>query len=217
MKTKLPEAKNYPGGEFIESVTKKAYESLGDQPIFDLYTASLVGGNVGARLVLAHDQRCLELWQKGDLRKATQLLEVWASTVMLIFLQRQEDQNQVLRYTTSAFATLLHSNEENLKIELLAYREARKAEEARRGEKGLRAFSKDILYLRTLRALGDKGVPNFELLPVPWGTLREVLEAKPNLELDITIFTNMTNGWFVPEILIKSLDAAQNEYNQSRA
>lgn len=214
------EAVKYPGGEFLELVAKEAYEHLGDQPIDDLYGASLVGGHLGAELVLAHDERCLELWQNGDLRKATRLIEVWASTVLLILLQRQEDQDMVLRNTASGFAMLFRSDENNLKTELLAYREARKAEQARRGEKGLRAFSKDILYLRTLRALGDKGVPNFELLLVPWGTLREVMEAKPNLvplDLDIMIFTNMTNGWFVPEILIKSLDAAQKECGQSRA
>lgn len=207
-------AKKYLGGEFLDLVFNEVYKGFGDQRIDNLYRAFLLGGNTGARLMLTYDQRCLEKWGKGDQYKATRLLEVWASTIMLIFLQRQEDQDEVLSGTADGFAMLFHSDPRTLYDELLAYREARKAEEARRDEGGLREFSNKILYLRTLKALGDKGVPDFALLPVPWGTLAEVLQAKPDLELDWSIFTTITNGFLVPDILISSLDEAKKTFAQ---
>jgi hypothetical protein len=204
------EPRGYSGGEYFDDILNATYKRLGDQPIDDLYKACLLGGGTGARLMLAYNRRCLQLWQKGDLRKATRLLEVWASTCMLVFLQHEKNQDTVLRNTARGFAMLFRSDPRSLETQLVVYKEARKAEQARRGETGLRAFSFDILYLRTLRALGDRGVPSFELLPMPWGTLNEVLKARPDLPLDITIFTDIEDWLCVPDIFQSSLDVAQS-------
>ena len=211
------EPNRYSGDEFFEAILNATYKRLGHQPIDETYKACLLGGNTGARLMLAYNRRCLQLWQKGDLHKATRLLEVWASTCMLIFLQHEKNQDAVLHDTARGFAMLFGSDPKSIEAELLAYKEARKAEQARRGETGLRAFSYDILYLRTLKDLGDKGVPSFESLPMPWGTLSEVLQAKPDLPLDIAIFTNVANLLCVQDTLKSSLDVAQSALDQAKA
>lgn len=211
--------KKYPGGSFLDVALSEAYRRLGDERIDDLYRASLLGGDVGARLMLAYDDRCLEKWGCGDSGKAVRLLEVWASTVVLSLLQHQEDQDSVLDATARGFAWLFNSDNERLKTELLAYKEANKADVARRGKTSWRLFIEDILYLRTLGALGDRGVPDLSALPVPWGVLAEVLQARPELnqELDLTIFTNLNNGFILGNALVSSLRTAQEAYDQRQA
>lgn len=204
------------GGEFLELVINQAYRHLGNENIDNLYKACLIGGDVGARLMLEHDERCTSKWGKGNITKATCILEVWASTAVLRLLQHYEDQDSVREGTAGGFSLLFHSDKEELKAELFAYQEAIKAETLRRGESGRRRFSNEILYLRTLKALGDKGVPSLKLLPVPWGTLREMTEANPKLSkiLDVNILL-LVNPWLlIPDALISTLQTAQDYLNR---
>ena len=52
----------YPGDSYLESALKVAYDSLADGPVPNLYRASLLGGDLAARRMLAHDSRCRVLW-----------------------------------------------------------------------------------------------------------------------------------------------------------
>ena len=78
----------------------------------------------------------------------------------------------------------------------------------------MKTFAKDIIYLRTLRALDDPGVPEFDQLPVPWGNLSEVMLAKPDLNLDVKIFTDMRNGSYVPDAWSVGLEKAQEAFKK---
>jgi hypothetical protein len=211
--------RNYPRGTFLELALREAYKRLGKQHIDNLYRACLLGGDVGARLMLANDERCLQKWGEGDPNKAVRLLEVWASTAVLRLLQHQEDQESVRNGTVRGFSLLFNSDEGELEAELLAYQEAMKAETLRQGEPGIRNFSNEILYLRTLRALGDEGVPSFKLLPVPWGTLREMSEANTKLFeiLDVDILLPVEPWLLVPDVLISTLQTAQDYFNRMEA
>ncbi len=208
------EVQEYPGRKFLEAALNGAYRSLGNERIDNLYRANLIGGNIGARLMLANDERCLRKWGKGDSTKATRLLEVWASTAVLRLLQHQEDQESVRDGTARGFSLLFNSDRGELEAELLAYQQAIRAETLRHGESGSRNFSNEILYLRTLKALGDEGVPSFKLLPVPWGTLREMSEANPKLfeVLDVNILTSVKPWLLIPDVLISTLKTAQDYF-----
>ena len=250
--SKQEKGRKYLGGKFLEIALNEAYRRLGNERIDNLYRASLLGGDVGARLMLAHDERCLRKWVKGSLNKAVRLLEVWASTAVLRLLQHEEDQESVRDGTARGFSLLFKSDEGELEAELLAYQQTMKAEsEALRrreqfkpepkpitdlnnpitgtikdiydheGSEGGRAFarSNEILYLRTLRALGDEGVPSFKLLPMPWGTLREMSEANPKLfeVLDVNILLPVEPWLLVPDVLISTLQTAQDYFNRMEA
>ena len=210
------------------------YGRLGNEYIDTLYRASLLGGETGARLMLANDERCLQKWGDGSIIKALRLLEVWASTAVLRLLQHEENQASVRDGTARGFSMLFKSDKLELEAELLAYQEAIKAEmhhlELRspwvRDEnnpvtgmlkdvadsQGIKHFSNEILYLRTLRALGDEGVPSFKLLPLPWGTIRDMSEANPKLFdiLDVNILLPVEPWLLVPDVLISTLNTAQD-------
>ncbi len=198
------EVLKFPGGEFLEAALSGAHKRLGNERIDNLYRASLIGGNVGARLMLANDERCVQKWGKGDSTKAARILVVWASTAMLRLLQHEEDQDSVKDGTTRGFSLLFHSDKGELQAELLAYQQVMKA--AHSGP------SNEILYLRTLRALGDEGVPSFKLLPVPWGKLRKMSEVNPRLSdiLDFSILLPVNPWLLVPEALVSTLQTAHD-------
>ena len=226
--------RKYPGDKFLEVVLNNTYGRLGNEYIDTLYRASLLGGETGARLMLANDERCLQKWGDGSIIKALRLLEVWASTAVLRLLQHEENQASVRDGTARGFSMLFKSDKLELEAELLAYQEAIKAEmhhlELRppwvRDEnnpvtgtlkdvadsQGIKHFSNEILYLRTLRALGDEGVPSFKLLPLPWGTIRDMSEANPKLFdiLDVNILLPVEPWLLVPDVLISTLNTAQD-------
>jgi hypothetical protein len=214
--SKQEKGRKYPGGSFLEVALKEIHLRLGKERIDNLYKASLLGGDVGARMMLANDERCFQKWGEGSLTKAVRLFQVWASTAVLRLLQHEEDQDSVRQGTAHGFSLLFHSDEGELENELLAYQQAARAETERREERGIRNFSSEVLYLRTLRALGDEGVPSFKLLPLPWGTLREMLVINPKLSdvLDLKILLNMEPCLFVPEALIATLATAQDYFNR---
>jgi hypothetical protein len=214
--SKQEKGKKYPGGSFLEVALKESYRRLGQERIDNLYRASLLGGDVGARLMLANDERCLQKWEEGNLSKAISLLEVWASTAVLRLLQHQDDQESVRCDTARSFSLLFNSDEGELDAELLAYQEAIRAETVRRGEPGVRSFSNEILYLRTLRALDDEGVPTFKLLPVPWDNLLEMMEADPKLVevLDVNILLPLDPKLLVLDVLISTLQTAQDNFKR---
>ncbi len=221
--SKQEKGRKYHGGEFLEIALNEAYKRLGNERIDNLHRASLLGGDVGARLMLAHDERCLRKWRDGGPTKAARLLEVWASTAVLRLLQHQEDQESVRDGTARGFSLLFHSDKGELEAELLAYQQTMKAESEALslGEQGGRAFarSNEILYLRTLRALGDEGVPSFKLLPMPWGILSEMMNANPKLfeVLDVNILLPVEPWLLVPDVLISTLQAAQDYFNRMEA
>ena len=217
--SKQEKGRKYPGGSFLEVALKETYGRLGKERIDNLYRASLLGGDVGARLMIANDERCLQQWGEGSLTKAVRLLEVWASTAMITLLQHQDDQESVRDGTARGFSLLFNSDEGELEAELFAYQEAFKSAIARQTEPGRKAFSTEILYLRTLRALGDEGVPSFKLLPVPWGAMGEMAEADPKLfdVLDVNILLPVEPWLLVPEVLIQTLQSAQNYFNRMEA
>ena len=161
----------YPGDTYLVSVMRVAYERLDDMPTPNLYRACLVGGDVAARLMLTHDSRCLQMWGNGDVSKAAGLLEVWATTIMLSGPRHDTNQDSLPGCIARGFGRLLGSDTARLETELHAFREASRAEIDRKAELGIRTFARDIVYLRTLRALDDPGVPDFDQLPVPWGVL----------------------------------------------
>lgn len=210
------ESEKFNGNEFLEIVLNKAYRLLGNERIDNLYRACLLGGDVGTKLMLKNDERCITKWGEGNITKATRILEVWASTAVLRLLQHQEDQEAVRKDTVRGFLSLFNNDKDELETELFAYQEAIKAETLRGSESGLRNFSSEILYLRTLRALGDEGVPSFKLLPVPWGTLREMSQANPKLFeiLDVNILLKMEPWLSVTDALISALQAAQEYFNR---
>ncbi len=196
------------GSNFLEKALRGSILVIGNEPTNNLYHASLKGGDFAARLMLTTDERCQHFWGKGDLRKAARLLEVWATSVMVVLLHDDDNQDSVVSDTASGFGTIFNTDPQLLRTEISYFGEAMKIELARQGEKGARTFTKDILYLRTLKALGDPGVPDFDEFPVPWGTLREVMAAKPDLRLDLTILTNIANGWYALEALGSGLETA---------
>ena len=206
--------RKYPGGNLLEVALKETYRRLGKEGIDNLYRASLLGGDVGARLMLANDERCVQKWGKGNLTKAGRLLEVWATTAVLTLLQHQDDQESVRHGTARGFSLLFNSDEGELEAELFAYLEA--VNPARRVSS--MAFHQ-ILYLRTLRALGDEGVPSFKLLPVPFGILSEMMDADPKLidVLDVNILLPAEPWFLVPDVLISTLDTAQDYFNRMEA
>lgn len=241
--SKQEKGRKYPGVSFLEVALKETYRRLGKERIDNLYRASLLGGYVGAQVMLASDERCLQKWGEGSLTKAVRLLGVWASTAVLILLLREENQEAVRRDTVRACSLLFYSDEGESEAELLAFQQATKSQTLRRGEPGpsrimdentpitgtlkdiadsygIKNFSNEILYLRTLRALGDEGVPSFKLFPMPWGTLREMLGINPKLldMLDLKILLNMEPTLFVvPEALNATLDTAMDCFKRMEA
>ena len=127
----------YSGDTYLESAVRVAQERLVNTATGNFYRACVVGGDVAARLMLTHDSRYLQLWGNGDLAKAVGLMEVWATTLMLI-LNTEEDQDSVPGGIADGFGTLLGSDTERLKTELYAFQEAQKAEIDRRDEPGIR-------------------------------------------------------------------------------
>lgn len=206
----------YPGGKhFLEALTT-ACTKLDNRPAGRLARACLLGGDTGARLTLSESKRSLDLWKKGDLEKANRLLEVWGSTCMLQFYKDDEDQAGVIHHTARNFSAIFGSDVKSLETELTVFHEATMAGEARRSEKGDRHFIFQVLYLRHLRALGDPGVPSFDLLPRPWGTLYEMSKATNNsLPFDAGTLMVIADWLVVPDALAASIQAAANALPKS--
>lgn len=206
----------YPGGKYLQDALKTACSKLADRPIDRLLYACLMGGDTGARLMLTDNQRSLGLWQKGDLQKANRMLEVWASTCMLRLLEDREDQTSVIHNTARNFSGLFGSDLNTLETELAVFHDAIKAGEARRSERGDRNFIFHVLYLRHLKALGDPGVPSFDLLPKPWGTLYEMYKANNgSLPFDDHILLAVADQLVVPDAFRASMDAASGALPKS--
>lgn len=201
----------YPGGKYLQEALTTACSELGDQPIDKLLYACLLGGDTGARLMLTDNQRSLGLWQKGDLQKANRMLEVWASTCMLRLLEDREDQASVIHNTARNFSGLFGSDLNALEIELTVFHEALKTYWARRSEPGVRSFPFEIAYLRHLRALGDPGVPSFDLLPKPWGTLQEMYKAtNGSLSFDHHILLVVADLLLIPDVFRATMDVTNS-------
>lgn len=206
----------FPGDKYLQEALRTSCSKLVDRPIGKLFKACLLGGSKGARMTLEHSQRSLQLWQDGDITKANRLLEVWGSTCMLQFYKDEEDQAGVIHHTARNFSAIFGSDLNTLETELTVFHEATMAGEARRSEKGDRHFIFQVLYLRHLRALGDPGVPSFDLLPRPWGTLYEMDKASNNnLPFDANTLIAVADWLIVPDAFLASMKAASDALPKS--
>ena len=162
--------------------------------------------------MIINDPRCAEQWDDGSPKKAARLLEAWGSTAAITLLQREEDQSAVRAGVGAGFAMLFDSDEEELKAELLHYHEALRADEPRMKQRGA-VGSWTVLYLRTLKALGNDGVPSFSSLPMPLCTADEILAMVGTQDIDATVLTSLAPLGVVPEVLLQTLDAAQRAFD----
>ena len=188
--------RNIHGTKFLETAFNELIGRLGNRRIDNLYRACLLGANVGIRLMLTDDEWCCQMWGEGDIDKARHLFEVWTSSAALWLVRHDENQDSIRGGMVRDFLSLFNSNKVELEAELLVFQKTMNTEfetEANIKPDNVRICTYETLYLRTLRALNDKGVPSFRLFPAPWGMLRDMMSAYPKLfdVLDVNILLSM--------------------------
>ena len=191
--------------EILSRIDQKSKDSL-------YMRASVLGGDLGSRLMLQFNfERCSLNWGRGDLIKAKRLLLVWASTAVLTAYQQSDNQAAVRDVTARNFSLFFNSSEEELKAELFAYQEGRKADnEICNTGLHIGAFlpSQAVLYLRVLKALGDIGVPHLKMLPVPIHDLRAMEDLNPKLYeiLDISILLSVRDWMTLIDVFVLTIE-----------
>jgi hypothetical protein len=199
----------------LDSMFMDSYDRLGNQKIDIFYKACLSGGYSGANLMITNDERCHTLWGQGDPFKAARLLTVWASTCMLLSFQHAKNQEKVLTDLANGFAMIFHIDSNSLRTELNAYLQAMKTDQERNNrDEACILLSNQILYLRTLRALDHKGVPEISELPIPWGVASEIMIKYPKLNLDYSVLLDIESAINVREFLVQSLDVTKTALKQ---
>ena len=139
----------------------------------DVYRASLVGGLFGAEAMLRLDSRLANMWGEGDPTKATNLIEVWASTVAVTLLINQPNQDAVTHGVSAGLATMVFESDESVAVaEMQAYQAQRMADRQNLGRESLYTYS--LIYLRNLRALGEP--IDFTRFPIPITNLEQLIE-----------------------------------------